>query len=250
MYVADVAGSGAHLLTKLFAVQTKFPNAKLIFAGNYFNSTHDNILTVNMVNNWLVQWHAVALWGPDDMLLSQFLRGQGDDWWLSNRTKLVTELLGGRQLDDAVAGRKLVSHQQIIQWLLQHLQTIYADENLVCARNGVYLNQDFQDTPLDFAVNATQLYWWMPGSHAFAYNQTGRLVVTSTDHPELINGYYQGYKNKPIQNKQAKQSFGIKYPQEPARLFLYRGVRVDHNSDEALPIVYVIDSDQGLIAAI
>lgn len=250
LFVADLAGSGPYLVNKMFAAQNLMPNAQWVFGGNYLNALGNNILTVSLVNNYIDHWHAAALFGPQEAELIQFLNQDSNDWLEDGGRNTVAELLGGRMIDNVDDIRQLIAEQQVIQLLINHLKIIYYDQNLVFARNGVYLSPDFKQTPLPFAITATGLYWWQPGSHSFAYNQTGRMAVTSLDHPSKIQGYYFNEPNRLIKGPEDDRSFGIQYPNEPPRLILHRTRSYDQYSQLQLPVIYMIDSEKGLIGSI
>lgn len=250
LYVANIAGTGPKILAKMFAAQNLAPNATWIFAGNIVDGKDNNIMTINMVNNWVSQWHAVALWGPREVMLSDFINSRSDIWFDDLGKAYIKEALGGRVLDNINIARDLMQHQALILWLLNHLRRVYVSDHVIFARNGVYLNQDYSQTPLDFAVNATDSYWWSPGSKNFAYNQTGKLVVTSLDHPSEIYGTYYNSNGQVIHGPLSDQSFGIQYEQEQPRLILKRGTKYDVNSKVDLPIIYLIDDQQGLVGAL
>lgn len=250
LYVANIAGTGPQILTKMFAAQNLAPNATWVFAGNVIDGKSNNIMTINMVNNWVSQWHAIALWGPREVMIDDFISNRSNRWFDNLGKGYVKEVLGGRELDDINIARNLIQHQDLIVWLLNHLRRIFVADRVIFARNGIYLNQDYSQTPLDFAVNATSDYWWSPGSQNFAYNQTGKMLVTSLDHPSEVYGSYYNSKNKVVRGPLSDQSFGIQYDHEPPRLILKRGTKYDVNSKMDLPIIYLVDDEQGLVGAL
>lgn len=250
LYVADIAGYGPALLGKMFAAQNMVGDVQWVFGGNYLPAKENNLLTINMLNNWISQWNAVALWGPQEVSLEDFLLGRSDTWYENGGQDVVKELLGGRIINDIGAIREMMRHQEGISWLLAHLKVIYNAPKVVFARNGVYLNQDFLNTPIDFAVNALGQYWWNPGSHHFAYNQTEKIVVTSLDQTSQIYGKYFDSDGRVIRGPADNRSFGIQYPNEPPRLILHRGTKFDQNSQQELPIIYIINSEKGLVGAL
>lgn len=250
LYVANIAGTGPNILTKMFAAQKIAPNGTWVFAGNIVDGKQHNIMTINMVNNWVSQWNAVALWGPREVMLNDFVHSRSNAWFDNLGKAYIKEALGGRMLDDVHIARDLMQHQALISWLLNHLRRVYVTDRVIFARNGVYLNHDYAQTPLDFAVNATSSYWWSPGSKNFAYNQTDKMVVTSLEHPSEIYGAYYNSKNKVIHGPLSDQSFGIQYDHEQPRLILKRGTKYDVNSKTDLPIIYIIDDEQGLVGAL
>ena len=250
LYTADIAGCGPDLLGKMFAAQNMFSDAQWVFGGGYFDAKENNITTVNMISSYISQWRAVALWGPKEVALKRFINGESDQWLRGSGQNLVRELLGGRMIEDIGVIRSMMQHQEIILWLLDHLQVVYDGPDAIFARNGVYLNHDYINTPLDFAISAKGQYWWSPGSRNFAYNKTGKLVVTSLDHPSEVYGTYFNQADKVIHGPVSDQSFGIQYPREPARLILQRTTKFDANSQQNLPVIYIIDSDEGLVGAL
>lgn len=250
LYTADISGYGPGLIGKMFAAQNMFAGAKWVFGGGYFDARENNIMTINMINSYVSQWDAVPLWGPREVLLNDFINGKSDKWFHNGGQNLVYELLGGRMINNVDAVRNLMQHQEMILWLINHLRVIYDATDAIFARNGVYLNSDYINTPLDFAISAKGQYWWSPGSKNFAYNQTGKLIVTSSDHPSEVYGMYFNQPDKVISGPPSDQSFGIQYPREPARLILHRTMKFDMNTQQNLPVIYVIDSEDGLVGAL
>ena len=250
LYTADISGYGPGLLGKMFAVQNVFPDSQWVFGGGYFDATANNLVTINMVNSFVSQWDAVPLWGPREVLLDQFIHGDNNKWIQDGGQNLVRELLGGRMIKDVNAIRNFMRHQDMVLLLLNHLRILFDSPRVIFARSGVYLNKDYKNTPLEFAIKAEGQYWWSPGSQNFAYNQTGKMVVTSLRHPSEVYGAYFNQPEKVISGPVSDQSFGIQYPREPARIILHRATRFDKNTQQNLPVIYIIDEDEGLVGAV
>lgn len=252
LFVSDIAGFGSRLLSKMFAAQKLVPNARWVFGGGYLNSEHDNLLTINVIQNYVRQFDAVALWGPDEVLLKDFMDGKSNAWLNVGGQKTVNELLGTHRIKDVDAVRSFMNHEGMIKWLIDNLSVIADFQTTIFARRGVWLmKHGYKDTPLDFAVNAEKSYWWVPGAgNVFAYNQTGKMVVTTSQHPALIYGSYASKPNKIIHGPENDQPFGIKYPNEKPRLFLHNDFKMDQNTGELLPVIYILDSEQGLVGSL
>lgn len=251
LFVSNVAGLGSAMLPKMFAAEKVVPGARWVFGGGYLNARKNNILTLNVVCNAVSQWNAVALWGPNEVMLDDFLKGNSEEWLEHGGNNTVKELLNGQDQIEVPMMRKLMQNEGMVSWLFRRLRTVFATEDVIFANSGVWLMTDFWRTPRDFAVHARESYWWSPGGgHQFAYNQTDRIVVTTSDHPSMIHGSYFNDPSNEIYGPANDSSFGIQYPGEKPRLFLSTKQKFDHNSQMYLPVIYIIDSENGLEGAL
>lgn len=229
IFASDPHGTGQPWIELVKAAEKKYPQAKIIFGGDYIDRRKFSQETIKFVKNQEAQRDAVVLIGNHEALMFDFVE-KCDQTWLLNQNKVTVKSLLGRHYPTEQLRKKLAANP-LYRYLFQHVNRIvYATNHLIFVHAGVPLNG--QAGSREYDLWAREEYWYGESHHnqlsqIFAHNQTGKTIVVGhtptclirgvldgdvpTGQPEII-GYQAGPTNDcPVVK--------VQYAGEPARYF-------------------------------
>ena len=189
IFASDPHGTGKEWIDLVQRAQRDYPQAQLVFGGDYIDGRKNSRETLEFVMAAEKQGAQVLLGNHEDMMIN-FVE-YDDDLWFVNGAKTTVKSLFGRRYSQAETRQKLKASDYYC-WIKNHAHNlVYETKHLIFVHAGV--------NPAGIPVNrqyklwAREEYWYGDDRHnsaaeIFAHNQTGKTIVTGHSPTCIIRG--------------------------------------------------------------
>lgn len=249
IFTSDPHGRGEPWIDLVKQAQNKYPNAQVIFGGDYIDGRKDSKANLDFVMDEVKSHNAIALLGNHEQLMMDFLEGKDDDYGLNNSLWIMN---GGKTTIRSIirplfhTGFSLQKSAEVIKYrtpyyeFLTTLPVIHETENIIFVHAGVnpvaknYSSDNAYKNNKDkiqYYLWAREDYFWQqPNSflspdNIFNHNLTGKTIVTGHTPTCLLYGKYENDIKPPLKKLPFTQCpvRVVQYPNEPARIFTDNG---------------------------
>lgn len=190
IFASDAHGTGKDWIEKVEKMTKLYPDAELVFGGDYIDGRKFSKETVEYVYDKVINHGAVALKGNhEDMMINA--RKYPEHWKMNGAKTTIKSFLGrGYSMNQSINLLDL-HYYNTLKWISE-LPTIYETENVIFVHAGL-------DLSLDDPVNMTSEYdrIWIREEYIysgkdkiFAHNNTGKVIVTGHTPTCYVNGKY------------------------------------------------------------
>lgn len=258
--ISDIHGQ-VFALSKLFSLRNKYPNAEIVFGGDYQDSAHHHtgLAVVEAIRKIKIAEpdKVHVLKGNHDQMLWQSLTGQNTDWFELYGDDTVEELsLNFTQPpSDLWEAIKMVreKYAYLITWI-GLLPTTVRIGHLIFVHAGFDLSlpDPVKETSEYNKLWLREPYWFAAVYPNFAHNPLDAAIISGHTPTSLITGIYDGQPSQETLRNRTVNPRGIltvQYEGEYARFFIDGGNHsgpVNHIGN-----IGVFDADTGrLIEAI
>ncbi|AMV61444.1 Serine/threonine protein phosphatase [Pediococcus damnosus] len=253
--VSDIHGNLA-VFTKLNELITKYPEANLIFMGDYVDGHKQGYLVLQKIRTYQQTRpnQTIVLKGNHEQMLLDYMANPQDQLWLGNGGKAtlkkwIYELTSrGYSIE---RDRLLVKEKNMdmLNWI-DSLPIDYTLDNLYFVHAGLDWTR-----PNPFMTSIEDKLWIREeyiykspyNTNIFAHNFTDKTIITGHTPTVLIYGNYEDNSRPVFSNNFADQTMPcpikkIQYSNEQARYFIDGG---NHVGDSRIGNIAVFDQTNG-----
>lgn len=227
IFASDPHGTGQPWIDKVEMMKSKYPDAKVVFGGDYIDGRAFSKETLMYIKDQVESHGAIALKGNHEQLMLDALFSDGFPLWKMNGARSTIKSLLGRGYSDKKTMLEIKrNYSDLVSWLC-NLPTLYETENILFVHAGFNMSLDdpIEDTPLYEQVWVRDEYLYADYGY-FAHNYTGKAIVTGHTPTLFIHGKYYNDEFDEIEEKETSNDddyecpvVTIQYDGEPPRHF-------------------------------
>lgn len=256
IFASDPHGTGQPWIDKVEMMKSKYPDAQVVFGGDYIDGRAYSKETLEYVKSQVEDNNAVALRGNhENLMLNALFYGEFGLWKMNGAKSTIKSLLGRGYSDNKTSLEIKKKHSKLIEWM-KNLPVMYETENILFVHAGfdMSLEDPVEDTSDEDKTWVRDEYMYGMQDY-FAHNCTEKAIVTGHTPTVFVHGRYENDEYDPIEKREFYSDddyecpiVTVQYPGEPPRHFTDGGCHgdLDYNTGN----VVCLDSNGDLIDVI
>lgn len=245
IFASDPHGIGDPWINLVTLAEEKYPNAQLVFGGDYIDGHPYSLQIVKFIRQKVQQDHAIALIGNHEQRMYEFVTKGDPTWYFKGGEETARTWLRASLSKKKI--RCSLQENPYYSFLI-NLPTMYVTKHLVFVHAGLTKGelagrihlQSYKNIHVDPYVR-THLwvrtnYIWENDQTTFAHNLTGKTIVTGHVPTNRIHGIFSpsttNYSDNMTIDNPNKVDCPVKviqYPNEAPRYFTDNGCHKNAN---------------------
>lgn len=185
IFASDPHGTGAAWIKLVETAQNDYPQAQMVFGGDYIDGKRDVKMTLQYVMDQVTNHGAWALKGNHEQMMQDFV-DQGDFLWFINGAKTTLQSLYG-QIGSLDQIRDRLQQSDYLAFI-RPLPTLLESDQIIFVHAGVIPTPDYLTTSDQNRLWMRETYWYEIGTNVMAHNHTHKTIITGHTPTSMIDG--------------------------------------------------------------